>query len=175
VQIWVIDTVSVIQIRRQGFPNSVKSRIISELDSRATSGSIVYPPEVLGELERAAEEIKGKGHADLPLTWAKKHELNGTRYGHLFDAAKAILARVPNLIDPDKVSTNGIDDADPHVIALAVYLKSEGEDVTIITEDFNSTPKKTGLADAAGVFRIPCVRFRTFVVTEGIWDGKEGT
>jgi hypothetical protein len=39
-----------------------------------------------------------------------------------------------------------------------VYLKSEGEDVTIITEDFNSTPKKTGLADAAGVFRIPALR-----------------
>ena len=174
-QIWVIDTVSVIHIRRQGFPQSVQPRIFSELDSRATSGTIVYPPEVLGELERAAEDIKSKGHPDVPLTWAKKHELNGTRYGHLFDGAKAVLARVPNLIDPEKVSTNGIDDADPHVIALAVYLKNEGEDVTIITEDFNSTPKKTGLADAAGVFKIPCVRFRTFLVTEGIWDGKEGT
>src|SRR5439155_22490866 len=92
-----------------------------------------------------------------------------------FDGAKAVLARVPNLIDPEKVSTTGIDDADPHVIALAVYLKNEGEDVTIITEDVNSTPKNTRLADAAGVFKIPCVRFRTFLVTEGIWDGREGT
>jgi hypothetical protein len=175
VRIWVIDTGSVIHIRRPGFPRNVQPRIMSELDSRATSGLIVYPPQVLGELERAAEEIKSKGHPDLPLTWAKKHELNGTRYGHLLDGAKAVLARVPNLIDPEKVSTNGVDDADPHVIALAVHLKTEGEDVTIITEDVNSTPKKTGLADAAGVFKIPCVRFRTFLVTEGIWDGREGT
>ena len=105
---------------------------------------------------------------------APKHELSGTRYGHLLDGAKAILARVENLIDPNKVSAEGIDDADPHVIALAVHLKNHGEDVTIISEDFNSTPTKTGLADAAGVFRIPCVRFRTFLIAERIWDGKEG-
>jgi hypothetical protein len=61
------------------------------------------------------------------------------------------------------------------VIALAVHLKNDNEDVTIITEDFNSTVKKTGLADAAGVFGIPCVRLRTFLMTEGIWDGVEGT
>jgi hypothetical protein len=81
----------------------------------------------------------------------------------------------PNLIDPDKVSIDGTDEADPHVIALAVHLKNEGENVSIITEDFNSTPKKTGLADAAGVFGIPCIRFRTFLITEAIWDGVEGT
>ncbi|MEX2147829.1 MAG: DUF4411 family protein [Candidatus Rokuibacteriota bacterium] len=172
-QIWVIDTVSVIEIRR-ALPKPVQARIVLDLDDRARSGVIVYPPEVLGELERASETIKGKGRGDRPLAWAKKHELNGTRYGHLFDGAKAILARVPNLIDRDKVAVEGIDVADPHVIALAVHLKREGDDVTIITEDFNSTPKKTGLADAAGVFKIPCVRFRTFLITEGIWDGIEG-
>ena len=81
----------------------------------------------------------------------------------------------PNLIDPEKISVDGIDDADPHVIALAVYLKEvERQDVTIITEDVNTTPRKTALADAAGVFGIPCVRFRTFLITEDIWDGKEG-
>lgn len=172
-RIWVIDTVSVNEIRR-AIPRSVRPQVIAELDSRATSGMIVYPPQVLGELERAAEEIKKRGRLDAPLVWAKKHELNGTRYGHLFDGAKAILARIPNLIDPDKVSVDGTDEADPHVIALAVHLKNDGEDVTIITEDFNSAPTKTGLADAAGVFGIPCVRFRTFLVTEGIWDGREG-
>lgn len=174
-QIWVIDTGSVIEIRRANIPRSVRPHVIGELDSRATAGVIVYPPEVLGELERAADEIEKKGRGDPPLAWAKKHELNGTRFGHLFDGARAVLDRVENLIDPSKVSVGGIDDADPHVIALAVHLKNEGEDVTIITEDFNSTPRKTGLADAAGVFRIPCVRFRTFLVTEGIWDGREGT
>lgn len=173
-RIWVIDTGSIIEIRR-GLPLRVRRRIVAELDSRAMTGAIVFPPEVLGELARAAETIKKKGASDPPLAWAKKHELNGTRYGHLLDGAKAVIRRVENLIDASKVSVEGIDDADPHVIALAVHLKSEGEDVTIIAEDFNSTPRKTGLADAAGVFGIPCVRFRTFLITEQIWDGKEGT
>lgn len=64
-QIWVIDTVSVIEIRR-ALPKAVQARIIGDLDSRAASGVIVYPPEVLGELERAAETIKEKGRSDLP-------------------------------------------------------------------------------------------------------------
>ncbi len=173
-QLWVIDTVSINEIRRS-LPKTVRPRILAELDSRAATGSIVYPPEVLGELVRAAEGFKKTANPDIPLMWAKKHELNGTRYGHLLDGAKAVLKRVENLIDPEKVSVDGIDDADPHVIALAVHIKNEGENVvTIITEDFSSTPTKTGLADAAGVFGIPCVRFRTFLTTEGLWDGKEG-
>lgn len=100
-RIWVIDTGSIIEIRR-GVPRGLRPKIIAELDSRARTGHIIYPPEVIGELERAAEEIRSKGHPDLPLTWAKKHEENGTRYGHLLDGAKAVLARIPNLIDPDR-------------------------------------------------------------------------
>ena len=173
-RIWVIDTVSVIEIRRLSIPKIVFPKVIEELDGRAVTGSMVYPPEVLAELQRAAEPIKKKGRADLPFAWAKKHEENGTRYGHLFDGAKSVLARIPNLIDPDRVSVDEVDDADPHVIALALYIKAEGDDSTVITEDFNSSPKKTGLADAAGVFGIPCIRFRTFLITERIWDGKEG-
>jgi Domain of unknown function (DUF4411) len=168
VRIWVIDTVSVNQIKRL-IPRSVRAAVIAELDSRAKAGYIVYPPEVLDELERIE---------DLAFRWAKKHEPNGTRYGLLSDEAKAVLDRVPDLIDPEKISVDGIDDADPHVIALAVYIKNEPlekHDVTIITEDFNSVPKKRGLADAAGLFGIPCVRFRSFVMDEKIWDGKEGT
>ena len=86
-----------------------------------------------------------------------------------------MLNRVPTLIDPDKVSVEGTDDADPHVIALALYVRGEGHDVRIITEEIHTTPKKTALTDAAGIFGIGCMRFRTFLISEGIWDGKEGT
>jgi hypothetical protein len=174
VRIWVIDTGSLIEIRR-GVPKPVRQKVIAELDSRARTGHIIYPPELIGELERAAGEIKSKGHPDLPLAWAKKHEANGTRYGHLFDGARTVLARIPNLIDPDKVSIDGTDDADPHVIALALHVQSEGHEVRIITEDITTTPRKTALTDAAGLFGIGCVRFRTFLISEAIWDGREGT
>jgi hypothetical protein len=176
VRIWVIDTGSIIEIlRRANLPRHIRTRAVAELDSRATAGQIIYPPEVLGELERAAEDIKKSGRTDRPLAWAKNHEPNGTRYGHLPDGAKAVLDRVPSLIDPDKISIDGMDDADSHVIALAIYVRAEGEDVRIITEDIITTPKKTALTDAAGVFGLGCVRSRTFLISEGIWDGKEGT
>jgi hypothetical protein len=150
VRIWVIDTGSIIEIlRRMNLPKQ--------------------------KLERTAEEIKKSGRADRPHVWAKDHEDNGTRCGHLLDGAKAVLDRVPSLIDPDKISVDGIDDADPHVIALAMYVRAEGEDVRIITEDIITTPKKTALTDAAGIFGLGCVRARTFLISEGIWDGREGT
>jgi len=172
VRIWIIDTGSIIEIlRRMNLPRPIRARAVAELDSRARAGQTIYPPEVLGELERAAENIKKSGHVDRPLAWAKSHEANGTRYGHLLDGAKAVLHRVPNLIDPDKISVDGIDDADPHVIALAIYVRDEGHDVRILTEDITTTPKKTALTDAAGIFGLGCVRSRTFLISEGIWDG----
>ena len=173
-RLWVIDTGSIIEIRR-GVPKVVRGKVLTELDGRATAGHLIYPPEVVGELERAAEEIKSKGQPDLPLAWAKKHEANGTRYGHLLDDAKRVLARITNLIDPDKISIDGTDDADPHVIALTLFVQAEGHEVRIITEDITTTPRKTAMTDAAGIFGIGCVRFRTFLISEGIWDGREGT
>lgn len=107
-RIWVIDTGSIIEIlRRMNLPRPVRVRALAELDSRARAGQIIYPPEVLGELERAAEDVKKSGRGDPPLVWAKNHEANGTRYGHLLDGAKAVLNRVPTLIDPDKISVDG--------------------------------------------------------------------
>ncbi len=145
------------------------------MDARVANGSLVYPPEVVGELERVAGEISKKGNVDPPYAWAKSNEAMATRYGRLFSGARAVLDRIPNLIDPDKVAVGDVDDADPYVIALALRLMADGDDATIITEDYQTRPKKIALADAAGVFRVPCVRFRTFLVTEGIWDGREGT
>ena len=173
-RLWVIDTGSIIEIRR-GVPTVVRGKVLAELDGRAATGHLIYPPEVVGELERAAEEIKSKGQPDLPLAWARKHEENGTRYGHLLDEARRVLARIPTLIDPDKISIDGTDDADPHVVALALFVQAEGHEVRIITEDITTTPKKTTLTDAAGIFGIGCVRFRTFLISEAIWDGREGT
>jgi len=174
VQIWVIDTASVIELRR-GVPRQVRKHVMVELDKRVNDSTLVYPPEVLGELERVTDEITKKSSSDVPFTWVKRNEVKATRYGHLYDGAREVLKKVPNLIDPEKVSVGGRDDADPHVVALALRLKAEGYDVTIITDDVRPKSKKMSLADAAGVFRIPSVTMRTFLVSEGIWDGQEGT
>jgi hypothetical protein len=170
---WVIDTVSIVHTRRQ-IPEIVRTRVLDELTTRVNQQVLLYPPEVLGELARAADDIKRRSSADLPFDWARTNAPTATRYGHLYEGAKQVLVRVPNLIDPEKVSVGAVDEADPYVIALALQLKGAGHDMTIITDDVQTKPKKMSLADAAGVFRLPSVTLRTFLITEGIWDGKEG-
>jgi hypothetical protein len=83
-----------------------------------------------------------------------------------------VLARVPNLVDEQKVSVGGMDEADPYVVALAVRLRVDGHDVTDHHRGHQHQTKKMALADAAGVFMVPCVRMRTFLMTEQIWDGQ---
>jgi len=143
----------------------VRGRVLKELSQRVQNGSILFPPEVLGELGRRDDEA---------YKWAHENEAEATRFGRLYEEAKEVLGKVPDLVDPNKVAVGGVDEGDPYVIALAVKLKREGHEVTIITEDYSQKPNRTALADAAGVFGIPCVRFRTYLKQEGIWDGVEG-
>jgi len=173
VRVWVIDTGAIVEIRR-GLPTIVRGRVLRMLDARVNDGSLIFPPEVVDELQRMTDEISKKG-VDLPYDWAKRHEEQATRFGRLFDGAKAVIKKCPSLVDHRKVSIHGVDDADPYVIALAIEVARQGHEVTIITEDVNTKPTKMALADAAGVFMVPAVRFRTFLMTEDIWDGVEGT
>lgn len=143
--------------------------VYTELDDWVHRGAMVFPPQVLSELNRFTEQIQKKRGLDPPFSWAKRNESKATRYGPMHDGAKVVLERVPDLIDPDKVSVGGVDDADPYIVALALALVTENHAVTIITEDFNTTPAKVALADAAGLFRIPTVRVRTFLKDEEMW------
>jgi hypothetical protein len=171
VNIWVIDTSSIIAIRRLISNHKQMKPVMTELDAYVHRGAIVFPLQVVGELERLTDEIVRKQGSDPPYAWAKKNDRKATRHGPVYGEAKRVLQRVPNLIDPNKISVGGVDDADPYVIglALAILAAESHHVVTIITEDFNTSPHKTALADAAGLFRIPTVRCRTFLRDEEIW------
>ena len=156
-QVWVIDTSSVVELRN--VPRDARDRVLSALDRMVDNDVLYYPPEVVAEVERVFDV----GHA-----WAKKNAVKATRYGHLFDAAKTVLAAIPNLIDPTKVSA--VDEADPYVIALAQLLAGvHGHTPTIITDDYRTKPAKMSLSDAAGVFRFPSVQLSVFLQTQKIW------
>ncbi len=145
-----------------------------ELDKLIEAGSLVFPPEVVEELRRFIDS-KEPGRPDDPLAWAERNEAKATRHGRLYDQAKAVLARVP-VVDPTRVSVDGVEEADPYVLALAVEIRRGGEDVGIVTDDTRRKPRKMALSDAAGVFHISSVTFRTFLIyEENIWDGVEGT
>jgi hypothetical protein len=156
VQVWVIDTSSVIELRQ--VPREHRDRVLAALDALVTSDLLYYPPQVLGELERHVQK------SDVAYEWAKKNATRATRYGHLYEQAKAVLATLPNLIDPDKVSA--VDQADPYVIALAQCLANDGCNPTVITNDFRNNPKKTSLSAGAGVFRFPAVPLLLFLQTQ---------
>ena len=170
--IWVIDTSAILDIRRNILPAVNLQRVYRDLGSWVHRGALTYPPQVLGELQRGADAIaKKRTGGDPPLIWAKENETTACRFGLCLQGARLVLKRVPNLIDPEKVSIGGVDDADPYVIATAVAIREEGHVVTIVTEDFITTPQKTALADAAGLFLVPTVRARTFLRDEEIWPG----
>jgi len=170
VQIRVIDTSSLILMK--DLPKVARRRILGELDALVDQDRLFFPPEVLDELGRYTDP-KGP---DLPLTWARWNEEKAARHGRLFQGARDVLAKAPLLIDAEKVAIQGYEDADPYVVALAVHLKNEGKEATVITDDFHTIPGKTSLSDAAGLFGLLTLTFLTFLIyDQGIWDGEEGT
>ena len=158
-QVWVIDTSSVIELRQ--IPHDHRDHVLAALDDMVKNDLLFFPPEVLGELERHVMK------SDVAFTWAQKNATKATRYGHLFEKAKNVLAKIPNLIDPDKVSD--VDFADPHVIGLAQGLVEDGHTPTVITNDTKLTPKKISLAAGAGAFGFPALPLLVFLQTQNIF------
>lgn len=81
---------------------------------------------------------------------------------------KEILAhpQVSRVVDPDKA---GVEEADPYVLALAVYLKREGYDVTVLTEETKNRPDKLSMNTACGLLRLWCLSIEPFLVERNIW------
>ena len=73
--------------------------------------------------------------------------------------------QVRNVLDPDKT---GVDEADPYVLGLAVFLKDQGE-VTIITEERKDRPGKMSLNTACGLLRLYCLSMEPFLAQQKIW------
>jgi uncharacterized protein DUF4411 len=164
--IWVIDTSSVIQIRRlPSLEDRQRKEIYESLSARVTAGTLVYPKEVLAELERN----KTSKTPDLPYEWAKKNEKQGCRFGPLFAELREVLARpqINRVFDPDK--TTGAEEADPYVLALAYHLKGQGMDVTVITEESRARPDKLPLSTACSLLRIISLPVEPFLREQGLW------
>lgn len=164
--IWVIDTSSIIQVRRLvGLDDRQKKAIYEQLSARVTAGSLIFPKKVLEELERS----KLPKQTDRAYEWARKHEKQACRYGELFDELREILARpqIDRIFDPNK--STGADEADPHVLALANHLKKQGADVTVITEESKSRPDKLSLHAACALLRIIALPLEPFLREQGLW------
>lgn len=71
-EIWVVDTSSILEIRRaEGkgqiqIPKAKQAGVYDRLSGLVDAGILVFPKQVLKELERQTAKITAKGKRDLP-------------------------------------------------------------------------------------------------------------
>ena len=94
--VWVVDTSSILQIRRQ-VPVAVRPRTLASLSDLVTARRLRFPSEVLKELRRHARP-------DVPdplLGWAESVEDDACADAPGLDTVKAVLAVVADILDKD--------------------------------------------------------------------------
>ena len=149
--VYVIDTCSLTELRRtypkKGFPH-----VWQLADRLAADGRLLSVEEVVIELAAYDDEIS---------EWAASHE---SIFLPLSDdvqmAAKAILAKYPNLIDVKKRKSS----ADPFVVAVALV-----RNATVVTQEKASGgPGKVKIPDVCKGLGVPCTPLLQMLLAEGL-------
>jgi hypothetical protein len=153
-EVWVIDTCSILQVRREPISADKRRRVFADLTTLVNDGKLVFPQEVYGELERGNGSLP-VGAPDEALAWALQNRDVATRHGNDLDCVKRVLAKVADVLDVDK--TGGADEADPYVLGLALRLKDGGHEVTVVSEERKDKPDKMSINTACGLLRLYCV------------------
>ena len=95
--VWVIDTSSIIEVRRS--QRSQREQIFREMTRLVTEGRLLYPPQVVAELERNAQPKS----PDPQFAWARQNASTASSNGSCsLDDVKEVLAEVPEVLDPNK-------------------------------------------------------------------------
>lgn len=165
-EFWVLDTSSLLQVRRVA--RTDQRRVFDELGSLVSDGQLVYPVQVVEELKRYSPSTPGS--PDLPYEWARRNRSRACRHGIQFAMVKTVLDHplVRNIVDPDKV---GVEEADPYVLGLALFLRGQGE-LTVLTEETRDLPGKLSMSSACGLLRLVCLRMEPFLAQRGIWTPR---
>jgi hypothetical protein len=160
----VIDTSSILQISRS-FEETVQRRIYNDLTKLVEGNSLVYPPEVYDELERYSHTANYL--TDSPFQWAKKNKSIATRFGHNYEELKEVLGRpqIHTILDSEKI---GVEEADPHILSLALCIIQKGHQPTVITEETKDRPNKLSLKTACVLLKISCLRIEQFLIQRNI-------
>lgn len=160
-QYFVFDTSSLISIR-EIVPSANRRSVLARLTQLVKSGELVFPSEVFDELERYAREH------DPILEWVMSAKPLACRFGAQFDALRIVMnnAQAKRVIDADKAL--GVDEADPHVLALAVHLRQHA-DVVVVTEETRDRGDRTSMTTACGVLRLFRLPMSAFLIERKIW------
>jgi SpoU rRNA methylase family enzyme len=81
--------------------------VFGSMSALVTDGRLMYPKQVVDELERAADLHS----PDSQYLWAKQNEAKAIDQAPSLEEVKKVLASVPTVLDPDK--DTGAEEADP--------------------------------------------------------------
>ena len=163
--VWVFDTSALIALKA-AIPREKHERVFKTLTRLARGRRLCFPKEVIGELRRENRDRRRPRAID----WALEVEQVACRIAPSFADTKAVLARIPEIIDPASEST--IEEANPYVLALARALQSNGHDARVVAEETRDAPSKVSIDTACGVLRIPCVRLIEFLEAMRLANGR---
>ena len=163
VDVWVIDTSSINEVRRR-VPRPQQPDVYRRLEELVRQGHLVFPAEVLKELQRASDPKSSR--EDLPLEWANRVAGDAVSNPSLNTVKVDVLGKVPEVLDPDKAG--GAEEADPYILARALELRRDGRNVTVITQEKTDKPGKLSLSTAAGLLMLPAVTMLPFLKSQGI-------
>ena len=162
-EIAVKDTSSIIHIRRL-VTRDEQQAVFAKLGVLVDEGKLVFPREVLKELERWANPDTESD--DRPLQWARVNSPRATNQNVPLEVVRDVVHKVPRILDPDKP---GVEEADPYVLALAIHLQAEGKQVTVLTDERKDRPEKMSMTTACGVLRLTCLPIEAYLEINGIW------
>jgi hypothetical protein len=160
----IIDTSCPIKVKELFPAIADQHRVFKVLEERVRHGLLTYPSQVVDELERFAE-------GDFPALWAKSCQRH-LKFGDppedyvkrvLKEASDLYRGRVRTVVDPNKTH----EDADPYVVAEALYLKDQGRNVAVITNDRFDTPSRIAITTACKMLKLPFQTAQDFLRTLG--------
>lgn len=163
VDISIIDTSSIIHLRELPITRADLPITLSRLTNLVNTDKLVYPKEVIPELGRY---VNPDSRLKQPLDWARSNSSHATRFDVPLEFMKSVLEKVPTVNDPDKL---GVEEADPYVLALAVYLRTQGMEVTVLTEETHDRPDKMSMTTACGHLRLIRLPIEEFLKINGVW------
>jgi hypothetical protein len=156
---------------KQVVPRASLKPVLSELTRLVSQSCLVYPKEVVKELE----EGKNKHKPDAPYEWAKSNQNYAAPPESLFPDVAELLRKWPQLgavLDSNK--TDGPEEADLYVLALALRHKASRPHVLVVTEESKQRPDRMPLSVACGVVRIPSYTMKAFLQDRKIWPASYG-
>lgn len=129
---YCIDTSSLIELKVH-YSRDVFPGVWDKMSEIASSGSLIAPMAVFDELKQKDDEL---------YAWAREHKdmVFKALEPAQIEIVKNIITRFPGLIDPDKEPP----DADPFVIALAIYTNEKQKESLFVTRCVVVTEEKRG-------------------------------